>query len=222
MARTRQAHQEQLREWAENYPPTFADKHALVSVARIESETLTPCVCTSRLSIRRVKLLRPGRGPRPELAQYCLARGLETAGYVHLRSARNCYDRWGAHGKAKATRRTVPATTGRAISHLFAHDWRANRTIGCPRLVKASQALSEQMLLPRLIEKLIAIAVEHAGAEQGLLILVRAGEPWIEAEATTGPGKVEVVVRRAAVTPSDLPQSALHYVIRTQGGRAPR
>ena len=37
------------------------------------------------------------------------------------------------------------------------------------------------------------IAVEHAGAERGLLILVRAGEPRIEAEATTGPGKIEVV-----------------------------
>ena len=41
-------------------------------------------------------------------------------------------------------------------------------------------------------------------------------EPRIEAEATTGPGKIEVAVRQAAVTPSDLPQSALHYVIRTQ------
>jgi predicted ATPase len=32
------AHLEQLREWAENYPPTFADKHALVSaeIARVE------------------------------------------------------------------------------------------------------------------------------------------------------------------------------------------
>jgi tetratricopeptide (TPR) repeat protein len=32
------AHQEQLREWAENYPPTFADKHTLVSaeIARLE------------------------------------------------------------------------------------------------------------------------------------------------------------------------------------------
>src|SRR3984885_6706695 len=32
------AHREQLREWAENYPPTFADKHALVSaeIARME------------------------------------------------------------------------------------------------------------------------------------------------------------------------------------------
>jgi predicted ATPase len=32
------AHQEQLREWAENYPPTFADKYMLVSaeIARLE------------------------------------------------------------------------------------------------------------------------------------------------------------------------------------------
>src|SRR5260370_21628151 len=32
------AYREQLREWAENYPPTFADKHQLVSaeIARLE------------------------------------------------------------------------------------------------------------------------------------------------------------------------------------------
>ena len=69
---------------------------------------------------------------------------------------------------------------------------------------------------PALIEKLVRIAVENAGAERGLLILLRGGEPRIEAEATTGPGRIEVAVRQAAVTPSDLPQSALHYVIRTQ------
>src|SRR6202043_1689610 len=35
-------------------------------------------------------------------------------------------------------------------------------------------------------------------------------------EATTGQGRVEVTVRQAAITPSDLPQSALDYVIRTR------
>ena len=72
------------------------------------------------------------------------------------------------------------------------------------------------MVLPRLIEKLVRIAVENAGAERGLLILLRGGEPRIEAEATTGPGGIEVEVRQTTVAPSDLPQSALHYVIRTQ------
>jgi tetratricopeptide (TPR) repeat protein len=36
------AHREQLREWAENYPPTFGDKHALVlaELARLERRDL--------------------------------------------------------------------------------------------------------------------------------------------------------------------------------------
>ena len=83
-------------------------------------------------------------------------------------------------------------------------------------VVKASQVISSEMVLPRLIEKLLRIAVENAGAERGLLILIRGGEPRMEAEATTGPSKVEVAVRQAAITPSDLPQSVLHYVIRTK------
>jgi PAS domain S-box-containing protein len=60
------------------------------------------------------------------------------------------------------------------------------------------------------------IAVEHAGAERGLLILLRGDEPRVEAEATTGHGAVEVTVRQTVVRPRDLPQSALQYVIRTR------
>ena len=149
-------------------------------------------------------------------AQYCLARGLETAGYAHLRNARNCYDRWGAHGKVKQLDERYPRLREERTPA-------SSATIGPPvgqldveTVVKASQAISSEMVLPRLIEKLVRIAVENAGAERGLLILLRDGEPRIEAEATTGPGRIEVAVRQAAVTPSDLPQSALHYVIRTQ------
>jgi formate hydrogenlyase transcriptional activator len=82
-------------------------------------------------------------------------------------------------------------------------------------VVKASQALSSEIVLPKLIEKLMRIAVEHAGAERGLLILIRGDHPQIEAEATTD-GSGEVAVRLAGVARSDLPQSMLHYVVRTR------
>src|SRR5258705_12707538 len=72
------------------------------------------------------------------------------------------------------------------------------------------------MVLQNLIEKLMLIALEHAGAERRLLLLLRGDEQRIEAEATTGHGGIEVAVRQTAVTPYDLPQSALHYVIRTR------
>src|SRR6202021_2963302 len=96
-------------------------------------------------------------------------------------------------------------------------------TIGTPvgqldvvTVLKASQALSSEILLPKLIEKLMRLTVEHAGAERGLLILLRDDGPQIEAEAITGHERAAVTVRRTPVTPSDLPESALHYVIRTR------
>ena len=62
----------------------------------------------------------------------------------------------------------------------------------------------------------MAIAIEHAGAERGLLILPRGDKLWVEAEATTGLKTVEVNLRQALAAPSELPLSILQYVIRTQ------
>jgi PAS domain S-box-containing protein len=213
-------HREQLREWAENYPPTFADKHALVlaEIARLEKRDADALrLYEEAIHSARENGFVQNEGLAHELAaQYYLARGIETAGYAYLRNARNCYDRWGAIGKVKQLDERYPRLRGERTPH-------SSATIGPPvgqldveTVVKASQALSSEMVLPKLIERLMRIAVEHGGAERGLLLLLRGGEPRIEAEATTGPGRIEVVVRQQPVTPSDLPQSALHYVIRTQ------
>jgi GAF domain-containing protein len=63
---------------------------------------------------------------------------------------------------------------------------------------------------------LLRIAVEHAGAERGLLILFQGDQPQIAAEATTGRGQVEVILRQTAMSRAELPESMLHYVIRTR------
>lgn len=55
--------------------------------------------------------------------------------------------------------------------------------------------------------------VGHAGAQRGLLMLVRDGEPRIEAAATTGQGRIEVAVRPTVVTPSDLLRLAHRYTL---------
>ena len=50
-------------------------------------------------------------------------------------------------------------------------------------VVKASQALSSEIVLPKLIERLMTIALENAGADRGLLILPAEDEHLIQAEA---------------------------------------
>src|SRR4029077_18871342 len=96
-------------------------------------------------------------------------------------------------------------------------------TIGAPveqldvgTVLKAAQAVSGEIVLGELIKTLLGIAIEHAGAERGLLILFPADEPRIAAEATPGHGQVEVTLRQTAVSPAELPGSVLHYVIRTR------
>jgi hypothetical protein len=86
VARTPDEHQEQLREWAENYPPTFADKHALVlaEIARIEKRDADALrLYEQAIHSARENGFVQNEGLAHELAaQYYLARGLETAGYA--------------------------------------------------------------------------------------------------------------------------------------------
>jgi PAS domain S-box-containing protein len=217
-----EAHREQLREWAENNPQTFGDKHTLVlaEIARLEKRDGDAL----RLYEEAIHLAHDNdfvqnEGLAHELAaQYYLARGLETAGHAHLRNARNCYDRWGAHGKTKQLDERYPRLREERTPGFAAAIGVQAGQLDVETVVKASQAISSEMVLPELIEKLVRIAMEHAGAERGLLILLRGGDLLIEAEAVTRPGGIEVAVRQTTVAPSDLPLSSLHYVIRTQEG----
>ena len=215
------AHEGQLREWAENYPPTFADKHALVSaeIARLEGRDAD----AMRLYEEAIRSAHDhgfvqNEGLAHELAsQFYAARGFEKIAQVYRLDARHCYLHWGALGKLRQLEERYPYLRGEGPSTSRAS------TIGTPieqldigTVVKASQAVSGEIELGKLIETLMRIAVEHAGADRGLLILLRGDEPQNVAEATTGQGRIEVSVREMAVDPLALPLSALHYVIRTQ------
>lgn len=58
-------------------------------------------------------------------------------------------------------------------------------------------------------------ALEHAGAQRGLLIVPHEGEHRIEAEAITTGASIAVHFRQSSVAAADLPGSILHYVTRT-------
>jgi PAS domain S-box-containing protein len=76
--------------------------------------------------------------------------------------------------------------------------------------------VSSEIVLGKLIKTLLRIALEHAGAERGLLILFPGPEPRIAAEAKTSHGQVEVTLYQVAASAAELPESVLHYVIRTR------
>jgi PAS domain-containing protein len=81
--------------------------------------------------------------------------------------------------------------------------------------IKVSQAVSGEIVLEKLIDTLMRIAIEQAGAERGLLIRPRGIEQRIEAEAKTSGDSVIVQLRDEQAGAAALPESMLHYVLRT-------
>jgi signal transduction histidine kinase len=84
-----------------------------------------------------------------------------------------------------------------------------------PTIMKAARAISEELILTELPNKLIKIAVENAGAQKGFLLLEREGKLEIVAA-----GKVEgkkIIVERSLLEDIStvVPISVINYVKRT-------
>jgi PAS domain S-box-containing protein len=215
------AHHRQLQLWATNCPDNFENRAALVGaeIARIEGRELD----AERLYEQAIRSSRANgfihnEALANELAsRFYAARGFDKIARVYLQDARYGYLRWGADGKVRQLEQLHPHLRDAAVPAS------PITTIGAPverldvgTVLKAAQAVSGEIVLGDLIKVLLRIAVEHAGAERGLLILFPGDEPRIAAEATTGRGQVEVTLRHTAASPAELPESVLHTVIRTR------
>jgi PAS domain S-box-containing protein len=215
------AHYQQLGVWAANCPENFVTSVALVSaeIARMQGRDFE----AMRLYEQAIRSARENgfihlEGVANEVAaRFYLARDFERIGLAYLREARYRYLDWGADGKVRQLddlyphlrkEEAVPAPTS---------------TIGAPverldlaTVVKVSQAVSGEIVLEKLIDTLMRSAIEHAGAERGVLILPLGLEQRIEAEATTSGETTIVRLREALVNEAATPESIVHYVMRTQ------
>jgi signal transduction histidine kinase/GAF domain-containing protein len=213
-------HHSQLAIWAENCPENFENRAALVGaeIARIEGRDSD----AERLYQQAIRSSRTNGFVHNQAlacevaARFYAARGFEDIAEMHLERARDGYLRWGADGKVQQLDRLYP--------HLAAPErQRAAAIMGSPvqhldvaSVVKASQALSSEIVLPRLIERLMKIAIENAGADRGLLILPSEAEYLIQAEARATGDQIEVTMRQQPITGIACPESLVRYVIRTR------
>jgi PAS domain S-box-containing protein len=216
-------HHTQLQIWAADCPENFENRVALVGaeIARLEGRELD----AERLYEQAIRSARANGFVHNEAlanevaAGFYAARGFETITNAYLRNARHCYLRWGADGKVRQLDQLHP--------HLREEEREPGptATIGAPverldlaTVLNVSQAVSGEIVLEKMLDVLMRTAIEQAGAERGLLILMHAAEPRIEAEATTEGDAVIVHMRDEAVNPAVLPASVFHYVLRTREG----
>jgi PAS domain S-box-containing protein len=214
------AHHRQLEIWARNCPENFENRAALVGaeIGRIEGRDLD----SMRLYERAIHSAREhgfvqNEGVAYEVAaRFYNARGFETSANAHLRNARECYLRWGADGKVRQFDELYPHLSGPERHHSAPVIVSAIQPLDVASVIKASQALSGEIELPKLINRLMTIALENAGADRGLLILPVKDEYLIQAEARATGDQIEVTMRQEPITGSACPDSLVRYVIRTR------
>ena len=150
-------------------------------------------------------------------ARFYAGRGFEDFAHVYLRKARDGYLRWGADGKVRQLDRLYPQLAGERRAPGPAS------TIGTPvehldlaTVIKVSQAVSGEIVVEKLVDTLLRMAVEHAGAERGVLILPRGAELRIQAEASTGGSEVTIGLRDAPISGAELPETVVQFAARTQ------
>jgi len=215
------AHHKQLEIWAEHNPVTFENRAAIVGaeIARIEGRTLSAQELYEKAArSAHTHGFVHNEAIANELAgRFYAARGFERIANTYLRDARNCYLRWGADGKVRQLERLYPQLrVNKPTTDLTSTMLASVEQLDLATVIKVSEALAGEIVLEKLIDTLARTAVEHAGAERGLLILPRGNEYWIEAEVTTRSDKVEVHLRQTNVTAADLPESVFRYVLRTK------
>src|SRR5690348_12305228 len=78
-------------------------------------------------------------------------------------------------------------------------------------MTEVSQALSSEMVLEKVIDKLMRAALERSGAERGLLIVPRGDDLRIQAEAIISGANIKVHLSEGADVAAALPESLARH-----------
>jgi predicted ATPase/class 3 adenylate cyclase/tRNA A-37 threonylcarbamoyl transferase component Bud32 len=225
-------HQKKMKKWADHAPENFLHRYLLVEAerARLAGETQRAMDLYDQAI---ASALEHGFTQNAAIANECagrfyLAKGKTKIAKAYLAEARYGYLMWGALIKVKQmdqhyphwltsahqvvdARMEVAATTNAIV---LATTESSYHTIDLLSVMKASRAISGEIVLEKLLEHMIDIVVENAGAEKGFLLLMQDEELLIEAEKHLGQQTVSVLQSTPVEQCNDLSPTIIQYVRR--------
>jgi len=211
---------DKLRKFATDNPSNFAHMRFL---AEAESARLGGNAEAADLYDQAIDAANENGFPQDEAlahelcSRYWRLRKKERVARTYVSEAYRGYENWGCAFKVKSFVRKFPwlALSGSGITSLSGSvtsvtrsSQRLSTTLDLMSVVKASQAISSEIVLDKLFAKLMQIILENAGAERGVLILEDRGELVVNVEAAVNP----LASQPAAPTVTTIkPTPYMHY-----------
>jgi predicted ATPase/signal transduction histidine kinase len=228
------ANQEKMKHWAHHAPMNFQHKYDLVEAekARVLGQNWEAAAHYEKAitGARENQYLQEEALAYELAAKFYLGQGMSDFAQTYLTKAYQRYQRWGALAKLKhleqqhpqwlppkqkfatemATHTATVLPTSRMATTRFATgtDW-----LDLVSVMKAAQVLSGEIVLENLLDKLMRIVIENAGAQRGFLLLPQAEHWFIEAQGAVD--QEEVTVLQSLPIDTHLPETIINYVTRT-------
>jgi len=227
-----------LKTWADNSPDNFLHKYLLVEaeIARISDKHFETIELYDQAIEAAIKseLIQNEALANELAAKFWLEKGKAEFAQLYLKKAHYGYQQWGATRKVADLEAKYPqllaqtrvtgidttATTTYAtdstqtLSSTTALG--AESTLDLSTVMKASQAISGEINLDKLLTKLMTIVIENAGAQKGYLILETNDQLRIEAAGAVDEENVAVQQSQPIEDSDQLSEAIIRYVVRTQ------
>ncbi|MEG4799247.1 AAA family ATPase [Microcoleus sp. ARI1-B5] len=221
--------QAKLQFWAENAPMNYLHKWQLVEAEkyRVLGQNAEAIELYDRAiaGAKENEYIQEEALANELAAKFYLNWGKKRVAQVYMQEAYYAYTRWGALTKVKDLETKYPQLLTKSSSRpniTSTHTTNTSTATGSQSasaldlatVMKASQAISGEIVLDKLLASLMKILIQNAGAQTGFLILEKAGQWVIEAA-----GNIEddiVAVLQSIPIDGNLPRSPIDYVIRTR------
>ncbi|MCJ2543339.1 ATP-binding sensor histidine kinase [Thermostichus vulcanus] len=218
-----QTHLQKLRFWASHAPTNYQHKVDLLEAEWARQQgSLETAMLAYRRAIQGAKqggFLHEEALAYELAAEFYLEQDFEEIAYTYFRLAHHTYRRWQAPAKALDLEQRYPLAFLEGSDQPVSITRILSTSGGTPTsrldlasVLKAAQALSQEIELDKLLTTLMQILIENAGAQQAVLLLN---------QGASDPGAQGEELRLVAQTPAEfsgipLPESVLNYVQRTQ------
>jgi PAS domain S-box-containing protein len=215
--------------WSKQCPENFEHKYLLIQAeqARIDGNSAEAIDLYDKAieSARENGYINNIALANELAAKFYLYNGKEKIAKVYFIEAHHYYYKWGALAKVAHLEEKYPQffkspivedisitpesaiTSASITSTKFALDYES--------IIKSTQAISSEVVLSKLLEKLMAIIIENAGAQRGFFILNNEGVLNVEIIASVNPKTISKVDSLQLDEVTDLCIGIVTYVDRT-------
>ncbi|MCP4136377.1 MAG: AAA family ATPase [bacterium] len=216
-----------MKKWADNSPDNYYHKYVLIlaEIARIENDDtgaadLYDKAIKAALSNEYIQISALAN----ELAaSFYLEKGKEIIAKAYMIEAHYSYYKWGAFAKTRQLEelylqilRVTRIGETRIIDHSSPVSGYGAGALDISTVLKSSQAISGEIVLEKLLKKLISVVMENAGATKGYLILEWNEKLVIEASSNIANNEVFVFKSIPVEGNGELSAGIVHYVARTK------